>query len=277
MKVDVQAEIRPFLKWPGGKFRLMDKIRAHLPLAKQLVEPFVGSGAIFLNTNFEKYLLNDANQDLITLYKILQKEGKHFIEQCQEFFNKKHNNEKKYYQLRTKFNTTEDLALKSALFLYLNRHGYNGLCRYNMRKREFNVPFGRYIKPYFPEKEMHLFYEKSKKVKFVCEDFTKTLQRAKNGSVVYCDPPYVPLNSTANFTAYQSKGFSLEEQRILAELAQKTASRGIPVLLSNHCNHYTLQIYQGAHIQEFSVQRFISCKGSHRKQVQELLALYPAV
>jgi DNA adenine methylase len=266
--------IRPFLKWPGGKFRLIDKISDSLPQGKQLIEPFVGSGAVFLNTEFSRYLLNDANRDLITLYQILQKQGLEFIEYCRRFFTQKNNTEEKYYRLRAKFNATRDLNLKSALFLYLNRHGYNGLCRYNMRKGEFNVPFGRYRKPYFPEQEMIAFYRKSKQVIFSCGDFSEIMVRAKKNSVIYCDPPYVPLNNTAYFTAYSAGGFSIEEQNKLAELAKKMAAKGVPVLLSNHSTQFTQAVYEGALIKEFPVQRFISCKVNDRKPVLELLALF---
>ncbi len=269
-----QNKIRPFLKWAGGKYRLLDRICSLLPGGKQLIEPFVGGGAVFLNTNFEHCLLNDANADLITLYQVLQKEGHQFIETCRSFFVKKLNSEKSYYHLRKRFNECLEPIERSALFLYLNRHGYNGLCRYNIKKNEFNVPFGRYLKPYFPEKEMYYFYEKSKRATFVCEDFTKTMKRAKKGSVVYCDPPYVPLNATSCFTTYRAGGFSLEEQKKLALLAEKLSVKGIPVLLSNHSNHFTYDVYQSALIKEFMVQRFISCKAEERTAVRELLAFY---
>jgi DNA adenine methylase len=267
---------RPFLKWVGGKYRLIERISTALPIGSQLIEPFVGSGAVFLNTNFKKYVLNDANADLIGVYHSLQEGGEEFIESCRPFFKKKFNTEKQYYALRKKFNTCTDRTLKSALFVYLNRHGYNGLCRYNTGKGEFNVPFGRYAQPYFPELEMRFFYEKTQKnhMIFVCEDFSKTLARAKKGSVVYCDPPYVPLTETAYFTAYRAGGFSLEEHRKLAVQAQQLGAKGIPVLISNHNNEMTQQIYKGATIQEFTVRRLISCKSSLRGQASELLALY---
>lgn len=271
-----QNKIRPFLKWPGGKYRLIERISAVLPTGKRLIEPFVGGGAVFLNTNYESYLLNDANSDLIVLYQALQQEGHSFIEICRKLFTKKLNSEKHFYRLRAKFNASLDPIERSALFLYLNRHGYNGLCRYNAGKGEFNVPFGRYIKPYFPENEMLLFFEKAKRVTFVCEDFTKTMQRAKKGSVVYCDPPYAPLTNTARFTEYRSGGFSQEEQKALALLARELSDKGIPVLLSNHSNEFTQEIYQGSKIEKFHVQRFISCKSEKRKKVLELLALYTA-
>lgn len=266
--------IRPFLKWPGGKYRLVDRIHGLLPKGKQLIEPFVGGGAVFLNTNFEQYLLNDANSDLISLYQTLQKEGRHFIEVCRSFFIKKYNTEKYYYKFRAQFNASKDSVLRSALFLYLNRHGYNGLCRYNRGKGEFNVPFGSYMKPYFPEKEMLYFHEVAKRAVFVCEDFTEVFKKAKKGSVIYCDPPYVPLTATANFTHYQSRGFSLEEQQILANWAKKCAKKNIPVLLSNHSNDFTRDIYAEAMIEEFDVRRLISCKPAFRRPVLELLALY---
>ncbi len=271
---NTQLASRSFLKWPGGKFRIIDKIQQALPEGKLLVEPFVGGAAVFLNTNYEKYILNDANADLITLYKTLQEHGNEFIKYCHSFFNAKNNKSIQYYRFRNKFNSTDDIEEKSALFLYLNRHGYNGLCRYNRGKGEFNVPFGRYVKPYFPEKEMMFFYKKSKKAKFVCEDFKKTMQRAKKGHIIYCDPPYVPLTETANFTAYQPNGFNLEEQKQLALIAENLSDKGIPVLLSNHSTAFTKKIYKGASFTEFQVSRFISCKAAKRRKVKELLALY---
>lgn len=147
MTMTSSDKIRPFLKWPGGKFRLIDRIRDYLPKGQQLIEPFLGSAAVFLNTNYDHYLLNDKNWDVISLYRILQKEGHHFIEACRPMFSKKNNTDKRYYFLRKHFNQCQDLQERAALFLYLNRHGYNGLCRYNARKGEFNVPFGRYKKP----------------------------------------------------------------------------------------------------------------------------------
>lgn len=267
-------KIRPFLKWPGGKYRLLDRILTALPCGNKLIEPFVGGGSVFLNTDYKKYLLNDANADLINLYTILQQEGESFIVDCASLFKPRYNSEKHYYQFRNKFNRSKDKVERSVLFLYLNRHGYNGLCRYNVRKGEFNVPFGRYVKPYFPEKEMHFFHQKAQQATFVCEDFRKTFLRARKGSVVYGDPPYVPLSSTARFTHYRAGGFSYEEQQDLSDLAEKLSNKGIPVLLSNHSNEYTQKLYKQADIEEFLVRRFISCKGKNRAQVLELLALY---
>ncbi len=265
--------IRPFLKWAGGKFRLTERIKGLLPSGNRLIEPFIGSGAVFLNTDYERYLLGDINPDLINLYNSLKEEGGYFIDYARQWFCEKENDETAYYHWRNHFNNCTNTREKSALFLYLNRHGYNGLCRYNS-SGQFNVPFGRYKKPYFPENEMFSFSEKAKQAEFVCCGFEQLMNRARRNNVIYCDPPYVPLSKSANFTNYTKEGFGLDSQKQLSIKAYKLSERGVTVLISNHENALTKEIYQHAKISLFSVRRMISCKGSSRKDVTELLALY---
>jgi DNA adenine methylase len=266
---------KPFLKWPGGKYRLRNRINKKLGKGKRLVEPFLGSGAVFLNTNYEEYLLADTNQDLINLYKQLQSEGLGFTEYCKTFFVKKNNNEEQYYKFREEFNTSEDSRLKSALFLYLNRHGYNGLCRYNA-KGVFNTPFGRYHRPYFPKDEMFNFHQKSQAAEFICAGFPETMHQVSNHDVVYCDPPYVPLSKTANFTAYAAAGFNWEDQISLTDWASRLSAKGIQVVISNHNTPTARELYleAGATMEKFKVRRTISCNTDKRNLVGELLAVF---
>jgi len=266
---------KPFLKWPGGKYRLTDRIKKKLGQGKRLVEPFVGSAAVFLNTDYEKYLLADTNQDLINLYRYLQSEGPVFIAYCKTFFTRKNNAEDKYYKLREEFNTSSDSRLKSALFLYLNRHCYNGLCRYNS-KGEFNTPFGRYSRPYFPAKEMLIFFQKAENVDFVCAGFSETMRQATKHDVVYCDPPYVPLSKTANFTAYAASGFNWEDQIALTDWASRLSAKGVQVVISNHNTPTARELYleAGAKMEKFKVRRTISCNTGERNLVGELLAVF---
>ncbi len=265
--------VRPPLKWAGSKFQILDTIRKHLPTGNRLIEPFVGSGAVFFNTRFDNYLLNDINHDLIDFYRRLQKDGKEFIEYTREFFQPENNTEQAYYHLRDTFNNTTDTYLKAALFLYLNRYGYNGLCRYNSKGRS-NVPFGRYKKPYFPEKELELFIEKSRHALFSSEDFSTVMLQAQAGDIIYCDPPYVPLSTTANFTSYSGNGFSETEQTHLAEIAEEVSGKGITVLISNHYTPFTKKIYRKARKHRFEVRRMISCNGKRRVLAKEILAVY---
>ncbi len=265
--------VRPFLKWAGGKFRLIDRISNSLPTGKRLIEPFLGSGAVFLNTEYERYLLADINPDLISLYQTLKDEGDVFIDYCRGFFTPEMNKATRYYELREEFNEIAPSPRKAALFLYFNRHGYNGLCRYNL-KGGFNVPFGKYKRPYFPLNELRHFAQKAQRATFVCQDFEKVILRARKGHVVYCDPPYVPISPTAYFTSYAKHGFSLHDQERLAYQAKRLARRKVTVVISNHENEVTRAMYQGARIISFPVRRTISCNGSKRNNADELLAIF---
>lgn len=266
---------RAFLKWAGGKYGLSDVIAKILPSGERLIEPFVGAGSIFLNTNYSRYILNDINQDLINLYKILQTKPDVFIQDAKLLFNSENNQSDAYYQLRKEFNESNDIYFRSLVFLYMNRHGYNGLCRYN-KSGGYNVPFGKYKRPYFPEEELNFFAEKSQQATFVCEGYRKTFTRAQADDVIYCDPPYVPLSKTASFTSYSGNSFGLDEQADLANAAEEVSSeRSAVVLISNHDTIWTRKIYEHASkIKTIKVARTISQKGSARNKVSELLALY---
>lgn len=265
---------RAFLKWAGGKYPLLEEIKRHLPEGECLIEPFVGAGSVFLNTDYRGYILADINSDLIQLYNIVKMRPDEYVREARVLFCAANNTPDAYYALRDEFNQSRDAMRRSVLFLYLNRHGYNGLCRYNL-SGEFNVPFGRYSRPYFPEAELYYFAAKAQKALFFCQSYIDSMGNAPSGSVVYCDPPYAPLSTTANFTAYHTNSFNLEHQQQLARLAEELSGRGIPVLISNHDTVLTQDWYrQATDLYKVSVRRSISSNGGTRKKVDELLALY---
>lgn len=264
---------KPFLKWAGGKYRLLDKILPELPAGDRLVEPFAGSASVFLNApSFKEALVCDINPDLMGLYAVLQREGESFIQHCRSFFTPENNTPEAYYRLRDAFNRSPEPGERAALLLYLNRHGYNGLVRYNA-KGIFNVPFGRYKKPYFPKAEMRGFFCRARAgARFLATDFREVFERLRPGDVVYCDPPYTPLSRTSDFTAYAAGGFGEKEQRELARVARKAADRGITVVISNHDTEETRKMYAGARLVSFDARRSISCRT--RGCVAELLAVF---
>ena len=264
---------RPFLKWAGSKYNCLDKIIPFLPQGKRLIEPFAGSGVVFMNTHYDNYLLAESNLDLVHLFSALQQQGDEFIELCSDYFNPEFNDREKYYQMRSDFNQASYSAQRAAVFLYLNRHGYNGLCRYNS-KGIYNVPFGLYKKPYFPQHEMQLFHEKSQKAQFIHQDFRKTFEHAERGDVIYCDPPYVPYLEKTKLLPYNQKLFTTEDQIELSELAIETAAKGIPVILSNHDTEFTRHHYRKAKIKSFPVARLINCQTALRQPVKELIAIF---
>lgn len=273
--MNAPPRIRPILKWAGGKFRLLHAILPELRSGKRLVEPFVGSGAVFLNSDFPAYLLCDLNADLICFYRALAEKGGAFIEECRTLFDDG-NSAEVFYRRREEFNRLRTGGHRAALFLYFNRHGYNGLVRYNS-SGAYNVPFGKYARPYFPETEMRAFVEKTRRcrVEFATCDFRESFSRVRAGDCVYCDPPYIPLSDTAKFTAYAGNSFGLPDQRALAELAEKAGGKSIRVVLSNHDAGEARELYRGAsRTLSFTVRRFISCNGGKRDKVAELLAVY---
>ncbi|MDP9499830.1 Dam family site-specific DNA-(adenine-N6)-methyltransferase [Bisgaard Taxon 45] len=272
----IAVKHRPFLKWAGGKYRLSDEINKLLPKRHQcLIEPFVGAGAVFLNTHFERYILADINPDLINLFNFVKNDVEHYINASKALFSHPQANTSAfYYAQREQFNLSQDPFERSVIFLYLNRFGFNGLCRYNA-KNEFNVPFGTYKRHYFPENELRYFAKKAQQAEFICADFQQTFSLADEKSIIYCDPPYAPLLQDSNFTSYAGNAFSASHQQMLAELARKTAEeRHISVVISNHDTPFTRQIYRNAKIKSLKVQRSISHQSARRIKVAELIAVF---
>lgn len=265
---------RPFLKWMGGKYQLLPRILPHLPAGKRFFEPFLGAASVFLNTNYEQYHLGDTNPDLINLYETVKLHGEDYIKSVSKYFKPKYNQRDQYYKLRDKFNKSKSIFERAQLFLYLNRHGYNGLCRYNSEGR-FNVPFGSYKKVMFPDEAIYYFHQKSQKAKFYCVDFSKLMNKAnKLGDVIYADPPYYPLSKSAKFTQYTSSAFEHDDQQHLANLAEKLVKKQVQVVISNHATEETLAMYQQAAVYQFPVRRLISCLPDARGEVKELIAVY---
>ena len=195
--------IKSPIKWAGGKTRVMPQLLKHLPKADCLIEPFVGSGTVFMNTEYRRYVLCDSNRALINFFLVLRDDTERLIAVARNIF-RDGNKADKYYSEREKFNymswyeSEKDCrsTLWAASFLYLNRHCFNGLYRTNL-DGGFNVPFGRYKQPYLPEAEMRLFAEKARDTNalFLCNDFRTSIPYiAKNrpDSVIYCDPPLYP-------------------------------------------------------------------------------------
>ena len=269
---------KPFLKWAGGKYRILDRILRELPVGARFVEPFAGSCAVYLNADFPEALVCDLNSDLINLYKYIQQEGEDFIQYCSSFFTPENNTRTGYLALRDRLNAASETRERAALLLYVNRHAFNGLIRYNSRGG-FNVPFGKYKKPYFPLKELQAFYCKTRSTvtEFMAADFRCIFARLRPGDVVYCDPPYMPLSQTASFTAYAGNAFNTQDQHVLAALAEKAWQNGAHVVLSNHDTEITRSLYSSATLKHFAVQRFISCNGNNREAAPELLAVYGSV
>ncbi|ECD4212445.1 Dam family site-specific DNA-(adenine-N6)-methyltransferase [Salmonella enterica subsp. enterica serovar Gatuni] len=265
---------RPFLKWAGGKYSLLPKLYHLIPEGKRLVEPFVGGGSVFLNSEkHESFLLADVNADLINLYQMLEVDHIRVCSLAKILFERA-NSEEAYKELRDEFNNQRMGAPeRAAAFLFLNRHCFNGLIRYN-RDGFFNVGWGKYEAPYFPEIEIKAFKQKSHKCVFMNAGYRRTLALAGEGDVAYCDPPYEPLPGTAGFTNYAAGGFSWADQISLAESCVAAHQRGAKVLISNSTAPRMLELYEqhGFTLHHVDARRAISSKGSTRETAKDIVA-----
>ncbi|ELX2882371.1 Dam family site-specific DNA-(adenine-N6)-methyltransferase [Salmonella enterica] len=265
---------RPFLKWAGGKYSLLPELERLIPAGKRLIEPFVGGGSVFLNSDkHERFLLADINADLINLYQMLTIVPDSVIAEAMKAF--RHlNDAENYTAIREAFNAWQLNAIeRAAAFLYLNRHCFNGLMRYNL-DGFFNVGWGKYKAPYFPEKELMAFRKKSSACVFMNAGFERTLRLAGDGDVVYCDPPYEPMPGTAGFTNYASGGFSWDSQVALAESCVAAHQRGAKVFISNSTAPRVIELYErhGFTLHRVNARRSISSKGSTRETANDIVA-----
>ncbi|EBK8873856.1 Dam family site-specific DNA-(adenine-N6)-methyltransferase [Salmonella enterica] len=265
---------RPFLKWAGGKYSLLPELERLIPAGKRLIEPFVGGGSVFLNSDkHERFLLADINADLINLYQMLAVVPDSVIAEAMKAF--RHlNDAENYTAIREAFNAQKlNATERAAAFLYLNRHCFNGLMRYNL-DGFFNVGWGKYKAPYFPEKELMAFRKKSSACVFMTAGFERTLRLAGDGDVVYCDPPYEPMPGTAGFTSYASGGFSWDSQVALAESCVAAHQRGAKVFISNSTAPRVIELYEqhGFTLHRVNARRSISSKGSTRETANDIVA-----
>ncbi|XHO00249.1 Dam family site-specific DNA-(adenine-N6)-methyltransferase [Qipengyuania sp. DSG2-2] len=244
-----------------------------MPLGERLIEPFAGTAVVSMNSRAASGVAADLNHDLISTHLNVRDRLFELLSYCEDLFTPQNNNRNSFEYLRDEFNSIQPSIRKSAIFIYLNRHCFNGLCRYN-RKGKFNVPFGRYKSPTLPSEGMVRFSENTKNVEFICSDFRDVFKLAEEGDVIYCDPPYAPIEQTSNFTSYSSSAFGQSEQIELQKLAQNAAERGIPVVISNHDTPFTRELYQDAEQHFFGVKRAISRNASNRGAAAEMIAVF---
>ena len=255
------------LKWAGNKTAIMSELKKHLPDGPRLVEPFAGSCAVMMATDYPYYLVADINPDLINLYQVIKEDVNSFIHLVERIFSK-FTTEEDYYKCRQFFNTVPlEPIEKAAYFLFLNRHCYRGLCRYNQRGL-FNVPYGNYKKPYLPVDEIRAFAEKAVRATFICASYDETLAMLQAGDVVYCDPPY-----DGTFRGYHTAGFSDDDQYDLASILVRRSSEGHPIIVSNSDTRLIRSFYRKFTLHRISTKRSIGVAAGEGKKADELIAV----
>lgn len=277
-------DLRPFLKWAGGKRRLVPRIKELLgQFPGAYYEPFLGAGAVMLAMPKDvKKFGNDINGELTNLWEIVRDQPLELAETLRCFENSK----SFFLQIRALDrlpfwpNEISPLA-RAARTLFLNKTCYNGLYRVNSNG-EFNVPFGNYKNPALAN-EAHLLEVSSflssnpsgrEATHFTNSDFEEVVKSAKRGDAVYFDPPYAPISETSSFVSYSKDGFNGVEQARLRDVAENLILKGVRVVLSNSDTPFIRELYskrRGFEISEIKVARPIAANASSRRVVGEVL------
>lgn len=271
--------VRPFLKWAGGKRQLLPEILTRLPKRYgTYYEPFLGGGAVLFALQPPRAVVNDTNAELINCYQVVRDAVDDLIEMLGE--HEAHNTADYYYQVRDwdrndRYCQRPSLE-RAARIIYLNKTCYNGLFRVNAQG-QFNVPFGKYARPNIVDAGVLRAvsrYLKNAHVEFRSMDFAEATQDARQGDLVYCDPPYDPVSDTASFTGYDVNGFDRAEQERLKRHVDCLTARGCKVMLSNADTPFIIGLYQGDYeCIGLQATRAINSDGRKRGKVDELLVM----
>ena len=292
----MSIEAKPFLKWAGGKGKLLSQLSEHLPkrISEEpftYIEPFVGGGAMLFYmlqhfSNIKKVVINDVNGDLILAYKTIKDDVESLIESLNNLEKKYYSidAEKRsdmYYDIREQYNQHqgESVARVSQL-IFLNKTCFNGLYRVNS-KGFFNVPFGRYVNPTICNADVlraDSMVLKSANIEICNADFCEIIKQIDGLTFVYMDPPYRPLDATSSFTAYAKGDFNDDDQRKLASFCNMLSEKECLWMQSNSdCSAknpedtFFEDLYNQYIINRVYASRSINANASKRGKLTELL------
>jgi len=290
MKEDNTYEGKPFLKWAGGKTKLIKDIQSSLPENfsdfNTYIEPFVGGGALLfwiLKTypNIKRAIVNDINKDLTDAYNIVKHRPKELIEELKILNNRYLNEDKSslFYEIRKKFNSRNNNDLiQTSYLIFLNKTCFNGLFRVNS-KNEFNVPFAKMENPKIcDEKNIIDVSNVLQNVVILNGDYTKTIDYANEHSFFYFDPPYKPISKSSSFNSYSVDSFDDSEQNRLKEFCDRLNNKRIKWILSNSDvkninpeDNFFDELYKNYNINRVLMKRTINSNASKRGGIFELL------
>ena len=292
-----EKNIKPFLKWAGGKGQLLREIEKYYPFEISTItkyaEPFVGGGAVLFDIlsryELEEVYISDINAELINAYSIIRGDIDELITMLQamqdEFVPMDTDKRKGYYMAKRerfndlKINGDETINIeKAALMIFLNKICFNGLFRVN-KKGLFNVPMGSYKNPMICDKEnLRAISEKLQNVRIVSGDYRDSADFIDKNTFVYFDPPYRPITDTASFTAYTENLFNDEEQIELVKFVDDMHRKGAKIVVSNSDpknsnteDDFFDDIYSAYKINRVEATRMINCNSDARGKIKELL------
>lgn len=270
--------LSPFVKWAGGKRQLLPAIARRMPgQFRDYYEPFVGGGAVFMNFQPHSCHISDLNRALINAYlqirddpwqvmTVLTKLDAALTRTGAAF----------YYEARERYNQKLQGAQydveAASLFIFLNKHCFNGLYRVNA-KGSFNVPYNGSVRPSYDTANLEALSRFLKGVTIGCMDFEEAVLRATSGDFVFFDSPYAPLTASS-FEKYTKEGFTTADHLRLAHLFRTLSDRGCLLMLTNHDTPLVRELYQGFSIESLPVKRLINRDAAHRTGREVLITNY---
>ena len=274
------SRIDPFVKWAGGKRQLLSQIKERMPEKYiNYFEPFVGGGAVVFELLPANALINDINKALINAYKQICNKPEAFLKAVKRLDEEIGEDGKAYYySLREHYNdklmrAEYDVEL-AALFVFINKHCFNGLYRVN-GKGLFNVPYNNSRRTSVDENAIMEISKYLHKVTIIDEDFEVACRDAKKGDFVFLDSPYAPLNPTS-FESYTQEGFDIESHKRLARLFDELTARGCYCMLTNHNTDLIHELYgnKGYRMDVVGVKRMINSDASNRVGEEVIICNY---
>ena len=276
----LEQSLKPFVKWAGGKRQLLGEILERIPHTfENYIEPFLGGGAVLFALQPKRALINDINASLIHTYKTIASEPQQFIVKIKELDSRIAEGGKEYYYLiRDLYNSKlmrEEFDLElAALFVFLNKHCFNGLYRVNA-KGLFNVPYNNSKKSSIDEEVIFEVSKYLKKLTICLGDFEDACKDAKEGDFIFLDSPYAPLNPSS-FESYTKEGFDMESHVRLSKLFDNLTQKGCYCMLTNHNTEFINDLYRnkGYKMDVVSVKRMINSDASKRTGEEIIICNY---
>ncbi|MDO4910221.1 MAG: DNA adenine methylase [Corynebacterium sp.] len=269
------TSISPIVKWVGGKRQLLNELLPRVPESfGTYYEPFIGGAAMLCALAPERAVINDVNDELIGLYRLVASDVDALVARLQIF----ENTEDEYYAVR-EWDRDQELwetltpVDRAARLIFLNKTCFNGLFRVNAAG-QFNVPYGRYTNPKIVNEEglrALADYFSQNTVRMTSRDYASVVADAVAGDFVYLDPPYDPVSDTSSFTGYAKNGFGKSEQRRLKETCDALDARGVKFMLSNSATPFIRELYADYNLEIIAARRAVNSVGARRGAVDEVV------
>ncbi|MCR9140270.1 MAG: Dam family site-specific DNA-(adenine-N6)-methyltransferase [Alphaproteobacteria bacterium] len=260
--------MQPFIKWAGGKRWVFSDPAFSLPeFQGRYMEPFLGGGAVFFHLTPKRAVLSDTNPRLVETYRAIRDDWKKVEIQLKKF--QRLHTKEFYYKERAR--QRHALHMRAAQFLYLNRTCFNGLYRENL-KGHFNVPIGSKDRIIVEEESFEEISDALSGAEIVACDFSKTIGKAREGDLIFADPPYTTAHNHNGFLKYNQKIFSWDDQVRLRDELVSASKRGARVVLTNADHSSIHHLYNGiGHYSRLGRCSVMSGKSSHRGATTEAL------